>query len=157
MVTFQRRNSIFRIVEYITGIILTYTVNEFVSPRVKFLPKAAPVDCALLLSTLTRHFLSLSAGHQHAKRKRDRQRERARLCVEEEIAPEGNAHRLQSYRGTNLSACHIPNKKKFNQLNTRLHLFRHCKQQQMITFLGKDILQCMAFQIKCGWDIFFIF
>lgn len=55
----QRRNSTCKITECVTGIVLTYTVNEFVSPRVKFLPKAAPVDCALLPFTLTRHFLFL--------------------------------------------------------------------------------------------------
>lgn len=66
----QRRNSTGKNVQDVNGIILTYTVNEFVSPRVKFLPKAVPVDCALLPFTLTRHFLSLSGGHQQGKRKR---------------------------------------------------------------------------------------
>lgn len=37
---------------------LTYTVNEFVPPRVKFLPKAAPLYRALLPFAQTRHFLS---------------------------------------------------------------------------------------------------
>ncbi len=36
---------------------LTYTVNEFVPPRVKLLPKAAPLDRTLLPSAQTRHFL----------------------------------------------------------------------------------------------------
>lgn len=59
------------IVKCVSGRILTYTMNEFVPPRIKFLPKAAPVDCALLRFAKTRHFLSLSSGgHQHGKRKR---------------------------------------------------------------------------------------
>ncbi|KAJ8001601.1 hypothetical protein DPEC_G00171180 [Dallia pectoralis] len=37
---------------------LTYTVNERVPPRVKFVPKAAPLDRALLPFAQTRHFLS---------------------------------------------------------------------------------------------------
>lgn len=53
------------------GGFLTYAVDEFVSPRVKFLPKAAPVDCALQPFALTRHFLTfLYGGHQHGNRKR---------------------------------------------------------------------------------------
>lgn len=75
-----------KIAQCATGIMLTYTVNEFVSPRVKFLPKAAPVDCALLPFTMTRHFLSfLCGGREHEKRKSGR-RERARL------ARRGNTH-----------------------------------------------------------------
>ena len=77
----QRRNSTGEIVHHVPGIVLTYTVNEFMFPRVKFLPKAAPVDCALLPFTLTRHFLSfLSGGHEHGKRKHSAIWTRTPLC-----------------------------------------------------------------------------
>lgn len=62
----QRQNSTSKIVHCASGIVLTYTFNEFMSPRVKFLPKTAPLDCALLPFALTRHF---SAGTSAGKRK----------------------------------------------------------------------------------------
>lgn len=89
----RRQISTRKIVHCATAIMLTYTVNEFVSPRVKFLPKAAPVDCALLPFTLTRHFLSfLCGGHQHGKRKRSAAWTRS---LKEEITPEGNTRAAQ--------------------------------------------------------------
>ena len=44
---------------------LTYTVNEFVPPRVKFLPKAAPLYRALLPLAQARHFLSAPPAGAH--------------------------------------------------------------------------------------------
>lgn len=86
----QKRHLTSKITKCATTRILTYTMNEFVSPRVKFLPKAAPVDCALLLFTRARHFLFfLWRAGTRTGRGNAMLCERARLRVDEEITPVG--------------------------------------------------------------------
>lgn len=73
-------------------------MNESVPPRVKFLPKASPVDCALLLLARTRHFLIVLLWRAPARKEEALcLYERARPRVQrEEISLQGNAHRFQS-------------------------------------------------------------
>lgn len=63
--TFKQRLKPYRTILHVRLNELTYTVNEFMPPRVKFLPKAAPLDRALLPSAQTRHFLSAPPAGAH--------------------------------------------------------------------------------------------